>query len=65
MSQRRYSRAELQRFFETLDECLEEPARVVLVGSSAVILAYGVTTTTVDIDTFNNSTAALEAAAAT
>lgn len=57
-----YSRDELQQFFDTVDECLEEPERVVLVGGSAVILAYGVTTTTIDIDTFNGSTAALEEA---
>ena len=57
-----YSREELVHFFDTLDECLDEPARIVLVGGSAVILAYGVTTTTVDIDTYSTSTAALESA---
>ena len=57
-----FSRDELQHFFDTLDECLEEPATIVLVGGSAVILAYGVTTTTIDIDTFTNSTKALDEA---
>ena len=62
MTQPRFSRDELQYFFDTLDDCLEEPTKIVLVGGSAVILAYGVTTTTVDIDTFTNSTAALDKA---
>jgi len=62
MAQTGFSRSELQHFFDTLDECLEEPARIVLVGGSAVILAYGVTTTTIDIDTFTKSTKALDKA---
>lgn len=62
MTRREYSRQELAEFFEAVDECLEQPARLILVGGSAVILAYGVTTTTEDIDTFNTSTAALDAA---
>ena len=62
MSRKEYSRDELQRFFDAVDECLAEPAKIVIVGGSAVILAYGITTTTEDIDTFSNSTKALEAA---
>lgn len=44
----------LSVFFDALDACLEEPVTVVLVGASLVILAYGATTTTVDIDTLRN-----------
>ena len=62
MTRKEYSREELAQFFEAVDECLKEPARMVLVGGSAVILAYGVATVTEDIDTFSGSTAPLEAA---
>ena len=62
MKQRKYSRNELLRFLAAVDECLEEPAKMVLVGGSAIIIAHGVTTTTVDIDTISNTTAVLERA---
>mgnify|MGYP001817017772 CR=1 FL=1 len=45
---------------DAVDSCLKSPAKIVLIGGSAVILAHGVTTTTVDIDTLNGVTAALE-----
>ncbi len=59
---RRYERGELLGFFEAVDQALEEPATIILIGGSAVILAYGVTTTTVDVDTLNKTTDALKLA---
>lgn len=62
MGQQRYAPDELNEFLDALGECLEEPATVVLVGSSAIILGHGVTTTTIDIDTLHPCPPALQIA---
>jgi hypothetical protein len=62
MAEQRYEPDELHEFLEALGECLEEPTAVVLVGSSAIILGHGVTTTTTDIDTLHPCSPVLQLA---
>jgi hypothetical protein len=59
----RYARDELTRFLETLDGLLQEPARLVVIGGSAIVLGYGGTASTSDIDTYESRPETFAAAA--
>ena len=51
---KRYSARQLATFLRALDEELESPLDVVLIGGAAAALAYQATRTTLDIDTWNS-----------
>jgi hypothetical protein len=55
---------ELKRFLVAVDAHLTTPAEVVLIGGGAVAVGYGGDVGTQDLDTFNATTTALQAAAA-
>jgi hypothetical protein len=50
---KRYSAQELTSFLRALDDEIEDPLDVILIGGSAAALAYQATRTTLDIDTWN------------
>jgi hypothetical protein len=50
---KRYSARQLARFLGALDDELEAPLDVILIGGSAAALAYQASRTTLDIDTWN------------
>jgi hypothetical protein len=58
----RFSTAELERFLAAVDQALERPAAIIVIGGSAVGLAHGVELRTRDIDTFESDVAVLERA---
>lgn len=51
--------AQLRSFLRSVDRHLAARARIVLIGGSAAALAHGATTTTTDVDTFNDTTTEL------
>jgi hypothetical protein len=51
-----FGAADIQRFLEAVDRHLQAPARLVIIGGSAAALAFGVASTTEDIDTENRVT---------
>ena len=59
---RRFSTGELGRFLAAVDEALDGPAAVIIIGGSAMGLAYGVDLRTRDIDTFESDIEVLERA---
>ena len=61
---RRFGPAELERFLTAVDAQLAEPAEIILIGGGAAAVGFGVDVGTQDLDTFNSTTAALDAAAA-
>jgi hypothetical protein len=61
---RRFGPAELESFLTAVDAHLAEPAEIILIGGGAAAVGFGVDVGTQDLDTFNNTTAALDAAVA-
>ena len=61
---RRFGPAELERFLTAVDAHLAEPAEIILIGGGAAAVGFGVDVGTQDLDTFNSTTAALDAAVA-
>jgi Nucleotidyltransferase of unknown function (DUF6036) len=51
---RRYTTEELQTLFRAIDDRLDAPAELILIGGAAALLAYHATTTTHDIDVLND-----------
>lgn len=51
---RRYNQVELLAFLKALDDHLEQPAELLIIGGAAAALRYGAISTTRDIDTWNN-----------
>ena len=51
---RRYTRDELLKFLRGLDEGLEAPTELLVIGGAAAALRYGATQATKDIDTWSN-----------
>ncbi len=62
MSQRKYTPTELVDFLTALDARLRNPARMIVVGGSAIAL-HGVDRNTNDIDTFEPNSREVRAAA--
>jgi hypothetical protein len=50
---RRYTRDELLKFLRGLDEGLEAPTELLVIGGAAAALRYGATRATKDIDTWS------------
>lgn len=48
-----YSRTDLQRFLDRIDAHLSEPAQIIIIGGAAAAMAYGVSRSTRDIDTWS------------
>jgi hypothetical protein len=63
MSLSRYAVEDLTRFLEALDAALVGPARLVVIGGSALVLGYGGTAATTDIDTYESRSRIIEEAA--
>jgi hypothetical protein len=61
---RRFDAAELRRFLAAIDACLDGPARVVLVGGSALAIGYEVGVGTLDVDTWETDLDAIGSAVA-
>ena len=61
---RKYTREELATFVRSIDELLEQPMEMLVIGGAAAALAYGATGSTKDIDTWNNVPRAVAKAAA-
>jgi len=61
---RRFDARELRRFLGAVDAELDGPARIVLVGGSALALGYAVGTGTVDVDTWETDLGRIRVAAA-
>lgn len=59
----RYAVDDLTRFLKALDEALDEPAKLVVIGGSALVLGYGGAAATNDIDTFESYLDAIKEAA--
>lgn len=57
---RRYDGRQLTEFLEALDARLGEDADIVIIGGAALVLAYGGTHATVDIDLFESGQELLE-----
>ena len=60
---RRYAADELGRFLLALDQHLEQPCGMIVIGGAAAALAYGVGRTTHDIDTWDALAPGVEQAA--
>jgi hypothetical protein len=60
---RTFLRKQIERFLEAVDDALQEPVGVVVIGGSAAALHYGVARATHDIDTWTTVQAALATAA--
>ena len=54
MTYRRYTAEELQTLFRAIDDRLNAPAELILIGGAAALLAYHATSTTHDIDVLND-----------
>jgi hypothetical protein len=59
----RFAAADLRRFFEAVDAHLSASASITVIGGSAIAL-YGVSSGTMDIDTWQTNVAPLEGAIA-
>jgi hypothetical protein len=59
---RRFSPAELEKYFEAVDERLDIEATALVIGGAAAALAYGVGQVTRDVDLFHAPSAPLAAA---
>lgn len=59
----RYAVDDLSRFLDALDEALDVPARLVVIGGSALVLGFGGTAATSDIDTYESRPERIEEAA--
>jgi hypothetical protein len=64
MSLQQHGAPELTRFLSALDEALDSSASIVVIGGSALVLGYGVSAATSDIDTYNSRLDLIEPAAA-
>lgn len=61
----RFEATELRRFLTAVDEALAGPARIIVIGGSALALSYGVRSVTNDIDTIDSDLRAVTEAAVT
>ncbi len=59
----RYAVDDLSRFLEALDEALDGPAKLTVIGGSALVLGFGGTAATSDIDTYDSRPDRIEEAA--
>lgn len=62
-SYRRFDRTELAAFLRALDDCLEGPAKLVVIGGGAAAIGYDVDVGTEDLDTCSSELAAIQKAA--
>jgi len=60
---RRFARSELATFLRAVDDLLEQPAQIVVIGGGALALGYDVDVGTQDIDTYKSDLALINDAA--